>query len=145
MLSAVRTVLWTFFKFSAKFTTANLMDSVYELQFGSTWAESVDISDEFPRFRLIEWIGEWGKTSLAYAEVAWTVIVYSIIANCCTDSAYITDKVQIGYPLKWERMSNRAARLCTGRYPTLNAIKMVTNSAEWSRQTCLFACSALRL
>jgi hypothetical protein len=70
------------------------------------------------------------------------VIIYTIIAYCCTDSTNIADIVDIGNPLKIETVANRAPFFRAWRNSTSNAVKFLTNPAERSAQFLFLALGA---
>jgi hypothetical protein len=113
-------------------------------QFLSTGALRVDIGDDLPRFRWIEFVRQFRVATLADAEVAEIVVVDPVVADGSTDAAHIADEIQIGDALEVEGVADRTALLGAGRDPTAHAVEVVADAAEGAAQFLLLAVHAGR-
>lgn len=100
---------------------------------------SVDVSDELPWLRLVEVLGQLAEAILTDAEVAQTVIVYTVLADGRAHSADVADEVKIGNLLVGESVTDGAPLLRAGRHTTPHAIQLAAYPAVGAAQSLFLA------
>ena len=142
---AIRAVLRALLMFCAERTCMDLVDGVYELEGLPAGAKGIDVGDELSGLGFVELFRKFAEAPLANAEVALTIIVDSVVADCCADSTDIADEVEVGDALEGEGVSNRTALLGAGRYSAVDAVKSAADAAVGAAKFLFVAFDAMRL
>ncbi len=109
-----------------------------------TWTLSVDIGNEWSRFRLIKFLRQFWEASLANAKIAAIVIIDTIIADCSRNATDIANVIEISYALEIEGMTYRTPLLRARWHSAADTVELFTTTAIRSTQLLFFTLATYR-